>query len=308
MRRTAVAPAPVGGRWWVWPLVALLALGAGYSGTRFLFAGSPGAATRPVNVLVLGIDDARSDVTMVVHYDPKTGQIGVLSVPRDSMVQIPGRKGFDKMNAAHAYGGQADGPKLAEQTVSNYLGVPIDYWVRMDFASFPQVINALGGVELDIAKPMDYDDPYQNLHIHFKPGKQTLNGQQALEYVRYRQDSVDPSRVTGSDIDREQRQHAFLLALMNSVKQRGTLLRLPLIIPAAYHAVSTDMPIDVATRLAGAAKSLGVAGLVMGTVPGHPEMVDDLWYWKSSTQEVRDAVDKYLLHPASPQASTLTAA
>lgn len=308
MARSPAAPAPSGGRWWVWPLVALLALGAGYSGARFYFSGNAATASKPVTVLVLGIDEARSDVTMVVRYDPRTQAIGLLSLPRDSMVQIPGRQGYDKLNAAHAYGGAENGPKLAEQTVANYLGIAIDYWVRFDFASFPKVIDALGGVDINIAKPMDYDDPYQDLHIHFKPGQKHLDGQQALEYVRYRQDSVDPSRVTGSDVDREDRQHRFLQALVASVKQSGTLLRLPLVLPAAYHAVATDMPLDVATRLAVAAKNLGIENLVMGTVPGHSEIVDGLWYWKSSPQEVREAVDKYLLHPALPKTSALTAA
>lgn len=287
-----------GVRWWVWPLVAILALGAGYSGTRFLFGGT---LQRPVNVLVLGIDEARSDVTMVVRFDPNSKTIAALSIPRDSMVAIPGRQGLDKINAAHAYGGPVDGPKLALQTVQNYLGIPIDYFARLDFDTFPQVIDAMGGVEMDISKPMDYDDPYQNLAIHFKPGHYTLTGQQALEYVRYRKDSVDPSRVTGSDIDREERQHQFLKTLLASAKKHGTLVRLPLIIPTAYKAVHTNMPLDVATRLAVAARGLTEQSLVIGTVPGKAEYIDDLWYWKSTPEQVRTAVDKYLLHPAAAQ-------
>lgn len=304
MQRTPGAPPRTGRRWWVWPLVALLALGAGYSGTRFLFAGPAGAITRPVTVLVMGIDEARSDVNIVARYDPKTQTVGLLSLPRDSMVQIPGRKGYDKINAAHAFGGQENGPKLAEQTVAGYLGVPIDYWVRLDFAGFARVITAMGGVEIDIPQPMDYDDPYQNLHIHFKPGRQTLDGQKALEYVRYRTDSVDPGRVSGSDIERESRQHTFLKAVLTTLRKTGTLLRLPLIIPAAYHAVSTNMPLDVATGLATTAKDLSEQNLTMGTVPGKGEMVDGVWYWRSTPQEIREAVDRYLINPPAPVTKT----
>lgn len=295
-QRTHARPAPVTPPWKAWLIFAVLLVATGFSASRYFF---PHNLT-PINVLVLGIDDARSDTMIVAHYDPGQHLVSLLSIPRDSKVVIPGRKGYDKINAAHAYGGDKDGPLLAKQTVQQYLGIQIDYWVRFDFQGFPKLIDALGGVDLTIAHPMDYDDPYQDLHIHFKPGQHHLDGKQALEFVRYRKDSVDPNRVSGSDIDREGRQHEFLRALLTSLHKRGALLRLPAVIPAAYKAVSTDMPTSVATDLAALARSVGPDRLITGTVPGTDSNEPDGWFWISTPAEVRDAVDRYLRHPQPP--------
>ena len=138
----------------------------------------------------------RTDTIMLVGFNPRTGDAGVLSIPRDTRVEIPGRPGFHRINVAYALGG----PRLLMRTVEELLGVDVHHYVTINFSGFERFIDALGGVEVEIQRPMRYDDFAQGLHIDLPAGRQVLNGRQALHYVRYRADGlgdvslVDPAR------------------------------------------------------------------------------------------------------------------
>ena len=128
----------------------------------------------------------------------------MLSIPRDSRVKIDGH-GWDKINHAYAYGGS----KLSKSVVEKLLGIPIEYTVVMNFQGFVRMIDALGGVTIDVEKRMYYSDPYDDdrgLYIDLHPGVQKLNGKAAIEYVRYRDEEGDIGRVA--------RQQKFLTALL----------------------------------------------------------------------------------------------
>ena len=149
-----------------------------------------------INVLLLGIDDGdseaaesepkRTDAMMLASFDPEGNEVALVSMPRDTMVQIPGHKGYDKINAAYAYGGVM----LAKQTVANLLRVPIHYYVLVDWRAFKESIDLIGGVDLYVDKDMYYEDPYADLVIDIKHGYQHLNGELAGQYVRFRKDEL----------------------------------------------------------------------------------------------------------------------
>src|SRR5690606_13458695 len=122
----------------------------------------------------------RTDTIILATIDKAEGSIHAVAIPRDTRVRIPGRSGYDRINAAHAYGG----PKLAVRTVEELLGIEIDYYVRIDYEGFETIIDTLGGVVIDVERPMRYVDRAQGLDIDLKPGVQLLNGKQALDYVR----------------------------------------------------------------------------------------------------------------------------
>ncbi|MEW5935100.1 MAG: LCP family protein, partial [Bacillota bacterium] len=184
-----------------------------------------------VNVLVLGLDyqldssgkpiadwrrsHGRADTVMLVSFDLERREVGVLSLPRDSRVDIPGR-GLDKLNAAHAYGG----PGLAMRTVQELTGVPVHYYVRTSFDGVARMVDLLGGVEFDVPRNMDYEDPTQDLYIHLKAGRQVLDGKSALQLLRFRQ-------YPEGDIDRIRVQQAFLMAAARKALSVVTLARLP---------------------------------------------------------------------------------
>ena len=138
------------------------------------------------NFLLLGSDKGggNADTIIVASYDTKSQKVGVLSVPRDTMVDRDwSRNG--KINAALGHGG----PELLAEEITKTLGVPIDYYFHINLQGFVALVDELGGVDVDIPVDMNYDDPYQNLHIHFKKGPQHLDGQAAMEAVRYRHDN-----------------------------------------------------------------------------------------------------------------------
>lgn len=159
-----------------------------------------------VHFLLVGVDDkgqegSRSDTMVFAVFRPVDKDVALLSLPRDSLVTIPGY-GEDKLNAAYAYGGK----DLLESTVESLLRTRIDHTLIMDFNSFPKIINAMGGVVLDVPQDMYYEDPYQDLLIDIKAGEQRLWGEEALAFVRWRDDGQ-------GDLGRIERQQAFLQAL-----------------------------------------------------------------------------------------------
>lgn len=231
------------------------------NGLGYRVAADPAADER-INVLVLGIDAEgddihRSDTMMVVSIDPLTRRIGVLSIPRDTLVAIPGRRQREKIAHAHAHGG----PSRAMEAVRDFLGEPVHYYVRVDFRGFKALVDALGGVTIDVEKPMRYVDPYQNLNINLGKGVQRLDGDKALQYVRYRQDG---------DIPRIRRQQKFLRALADQAWSLGAAPRLPRLVRELSRYVDTDMSPETVLRIARLAAAAGREGIEMGAVATEP--------------------------------------
>ena len=229
------------------------------------------------NILVLGVDKrdgdvGRSDTMFVVMLDPKNEHMSLLSIPRDTMVRIPGN-GWNKINHAYAYGGH----KLSEQTVENFLGIKINNYVLIDIKGFVGLVDALGGIDIDVEKNMTYSDPYddgtEGLVIHLVKGRQHLSGQHAMEYVRYRDEEGDIGRI--------KRQQKFIKAVYEKAMQPETLLKLPAIISSISKMITTDVPVQdmlsVLKAMKGGSQVMG--DLKMAMVPGHPADIEEINYW-----------------------------
>ena len=170
-----------------------------------------------LHVLIIGEDDGlvapgksvtgRSDTLMVASYDPKSGDVSLLSIPRDTLVEIPGRVNQDKINHAFVFGGV----DLTLRTVSKFLNMPLRYYVHVQTDGFRRIVDALGGVTIDVEKNMRYKDEAGDLYINLKQGEQVLTGKQAEGYVRYRLDS---------DIKRTERQQKFIAAALKGFLER----------------------------------------------------------------------------------------
>ena len=207
-----------------------------------LFGGAEDIAREPMNVLVVGVDKrppdskeaqvemTRTDTIMLVRLVPKTGEVKLLSVPRDLLLEIaPGAE--DRINAAYAYGG-------IEQTMGaleNYTGVPIDHYAIVDFAGFEAVVDAMGGVEVDVEDEMP---PEWNM----EEGIQRLNGARALRYARYRDTAC-------GDLDRIKRQQQLVAALRSKALRWNTVTKLPEIARVMNENVETDLGLDDAISL-----------------------------------------------------------
>jgi len=242
-------------------------------------------ATDKSIVLIMGVDIrkddvGRSDTMMIATIDPRLDQATLLSIPRDTRVKIRGR-GYDKINAAFAYGGVA----LSESTVENFLGIDIDHYVLIDTSSFVKIIDAIGGVDIDVEKRMYYEDPWDDnggLVIDLYPGQQHMDGKTAVTYVRYRDSEGDIGRV--------QRQQAFMKACMDKVTSPEIVPRIPKIVREVIDAVETDMSLRQLLELAGALKAAASHGLETDMVPGYPLYIDDISYWIPDVEEVRISV------------------
>ncbi|GAP62627.1 hypothetical protein ARMA_1050 [Ardenticatena maritima] len=194
----------------------------------------------PVHVLVLGIDQRpgengpfRTDTMLLVRFNPATRRIALLSIPRDLWVDIP-TVGENRINTAHFFGG----PDLARQTVQQTLGVAVHYYVVVNFDGFTQIIDAMGGIDVDVPETL-HDENYPTedygvTTIHIEAGPHHMDGRTALIYAR--------SRYSTNDFDRAQRQQQILAAMKARLQQPGAWWRLPRVAQAVFNAVESDIP------------------------------------------------------------------
>ncbi len=184
-----------------------------------------------LNVLLLGYqnDEGNSDTIVLAHLDIDRRTATLVSIPRDTWIEIPGH-GHQKINSAIGFGG----PSTSAKVVSALVGVPIDATIALQPEGAKQLVDAMGGMNVDVERDMDYDDNYGNLHIHLKKGEQYLTGGQVLEYLRFRHD-------VESDWGRVRRQQAVLKALVNQMSQPQNWAKLPHLMALAHNDMSTTL-------------------------------------------------------------------
>jgi LCP family protein required for cell wall assembly len=218
------------------------------AGDLLAMARAPGerafAKKNKLNILCLGVDYnhdsksmlftkfARTDTNFVISVDRAARRFNILSIPRDLYVEIPDI-GWDRMNAVYAR--EENGArKLTVKTVEHLLGVPIDHYVIIKPYAAERVVDALGGVTLNVEKDMDYDDNWGQLHIHLKKGVQRLNGSQAVGYARFRADEE-------GDRGRMRRQQQFMAAIAGELKKFQTLPKLNAVTRALRDNIETTL-------------------------------------------------------------------
>jgi polyisoprenyl-teichoic acid--peptidoglycan teichoic acid transferase len=228
-----------------------------------------------INILILGVGGAGhdgpelSDTMMVASIDPKTKDVAMLSIPRDLYVKIPGH-GQGKVNSANSAGG----PQLAEQVVQTVLGVPIHYYIKVDFSGFKQAVDAVGGVDIynktslyDPEYPCDYSQA-KSCGFHLAAGQYHMNGTLALEYARCRKGTC------GNDFGRASRQQDVLVALRQRALQLSTLtnpVKIAGLIDALGGHITTDLRLGDIEKLAGMLKDVDTSKInqkVLTTAPG----------------------------------------
>lgn len=187
---------------------------------------------------------------------------------------------------------------MTVKTVSEFLGVRIDYYIETDFAGFSKIIDTLGGVEINVEKDMQYTDVAGGLYIDIKAGPQVLDGKTALEYVRYRDylgdvALVDPNyEIYGGRVERQRK---FILAVIKEVLQPKTLLKLPRLLRQIWDAVDTNAPWTTALKLAFAADRFTLDRIETAIVPGTSEQINGAWYWIADSERTKQVVD-WIIH------------
>lgn len=244
----------------------------------------------PVSVLFLGLDSrdgdlsGRTDAMLLATFNPEDDSVQMLNIPRDSLVPISGY-GEDKINHAHAYGGV----DLTIDTVESYLDIPIDYVVSLNFDAFMEIIDTMGGVTVDV--PMDIADTDNATYgtIEISEGRQTLDGEEALAYVRMRKD--DPR----GDLGRGDRQKDVLEALIHEVASLQTLTRFNSFVDALDNNLSTNLRFSQIISMHGYAGELD--NIESFSLEGEDTTVNGVYYYQvyeSSRQEVSDQFRQHL--------------
>lgn len=207
---------------------------------------SRGGDIEDFNIIVAGLDNVgdtrRTDSIIVAHISMKNKIASVVFIPRDSRVAIPGRRGFDKINAAYSYG-EID---LMKSTIEQFLGIEVNNYAILYVSGFIKLIDALGGVDnVCVEKRMKYTDRAQNLHIDLQPGCQTLDGEKAMQYARFRHDAE-------GDFGRIRRQQQIMKLLSEKALSTDIFKNLPKIIGvlSSEKLVSTNMSMDEMLSLA----------------------------------------------------------
>lgn len=233
----------------------------------------------PFSVLLLGVDErpgdgGRSDTMIVLTVNPETNSTKMLSIPRDTYTEIVGHGTSDKINHAYAYGGA----KMAIQSVENLFDIPIDFFVQVNMESFKEIVNAVGGV--DVISPLDFDlEGY-----HFNKGPLTLNGDEALKYVRMRKE--DPR----GDWGRQDRQRQVVEAVMKKGASVSTLVNYRPIFDAIQNNFKTNMTFDemvsIQKHYKDAAKQLEQLHLE----EGEGQFIGNIWYYMPNEEELNEVI------------------
>lgn len=241
--------------------------------------------TDVLTFLMVGVDadehpdigeHGRTDTMMVVRVNFKTGAIKLLSLPRDSRVDIDGN--LDKLNHAHAYGGI---PKLKEVLQRNF-DIHVDYYVKVTFDAVKEMVDAMGGITLDV--PVEIHEP--TLHVMLDPGVQTLDGNEALMFVRYRKG------YENGDIGRVKAQQYFMKEFVKQLLSPKNIWNLPDLVTSFYKYVETNMLLGQVVKLLPYANKLSSDKMDVYTLPGDGEYIGDTSYyvldWQATNEMIRE--------------------
>ncbi|OUB98892.1 LytR family transcriptional regulator [Bacillus thuringiensis serovar medellin] len=249
----------------------------------------------PFTILIMGIEDyatdgknGRTDSLMFATVNPKTKKVSLMSIPRDSRVPIVGKGKEDKINAAHAYGGE----EMAIKTVEGFLKVPVDHYIKIDFQGFKGIVDAVGGVTVDV--PFDFwerSDVDYYKKIQFKQGQQNLNGEEALAYVRMRKQ--DPN----GDYGRAARQRQLLAAVAQKLNSTSTVFKIKDLTTVVGKYIKTDIPISDGLALYNKLSGFDPSTIQTLKLEGEDKKIGGIYYFLPdpiSVETVRNEIEKEL--------------
>lgn len=244
------------------------------------------------NILLLGkdlsynekgqaINEGRTDTMVLVQLDPYRNKIKIVSIPRDSFVEIPGY-GMRKINSAFVIGGK----EMAKEAVSSLMGIGIDRCMVIELDGLVRIVDSLGGVKVFVDKDLKYTDHAAKLFIDLKKGDRKLNGKQAEEYLRFRHDAL-------SDIGRVDRQQVFLSAVVKKLSSPLTVFRFPFLLPAVKTCAETDISFGNLVKFGNFVRMAGPENIERKVLPGNfPPEKSGLGCWFVDREGVANMLDE----------------
>ncbi len=272
-----------------------------------------GIFTPPVrtNILIVGVDkaEALTDVMMIASFISTTGEVNLISLPRDTYIKYEGQKlkelrkinssapNHMKANSVYAYG-KKEGIQLLESTIEDMLGIKIDYYVKVDLKAFKNIVDAVGGIYFDVPKGgLKYSDPTQDLYINLKEGRQLLNGEDAEGLVRFRKGYVR------QDLQRVEVQQQFIKEFITQVLDKETLMNnLGGIALNLIKYVDTDFGITDLPKYINLIPTINPNNIKTATLPGSPTTIDGLSYYLLDMEESKKIIDEFFYGNTDPDA------
>lgn len=250
-----------------------------------------------LNILMLGGDfvGANTDTMIVVNINPLKRKVKLLSIPRDTRIEV--NNGYQKINYAYAAGGG----QFACKTVENLLGIRLDYYVYININTFRYIIDALGGVDFEVTQDMDYDDSSQDLHIHLTKGMQHLDGAQSEGFMRFRQ--YNSGKVTqyydGSDILRIKGQQEYIKQFIKQKANLYSMTKFKDVLELVLKNMDTNLNLNDILKLLSFSNNFDLEDIKMITIPGTSEDGEN-WYYildKEKSNELLEEEDFNSLEP-----------
>ena len=216
----------------------------------------------------------RTDTMILTRINFDTGEVRMLNLPRDTQYKFPNGK-YVKLNAGHATGGS----ELALKYINNLTGLQVEEYAKVDYMAVKNLVDSIGGVEFEIP---------------FKSGLQTINGQQAIEFLRWRKNSPGiPMPTDGSDISRIEHQQQFIKAVISQALSFKNVFKLPKILRVVLPNVETNIPIETILKMATSAGKIDTENIKTMTLPGHAENdAEGISYWIMNKAEADNLINE----------------
>lgn len=233
---------------------------------------SSSSKKKVINALICGKNEELTDTIIYLKYNVETGKIGMMSIPRDtSIVSNPTLSSVYKINYMY----QSKGIMSLVNQVENMLDVNIDYYLVFDASMLKEMVDAIGGVEVDVPIRMKYDDGSQDLHIDLQPGKQVLNGEQAEGFVRFRHNNDMTVGYPMGDVQRTEVQQDFIKSFISQVLSAKNISKIPDLINIGLKNTETNITAREATKYITDASKIDISGMYSCTAPGDLKDVGD---------------------------------
>lgn len=251
-----------------------------------------------INALIAGTNQNLTDTMIYVNYNVETGKVAMMSIPRDTYITNEYCVGH-KLNALY----RGKNTQAFIDQIEELIGVDIDYYLIFDSKMLIDIVDKVGGVEVDVPVRMKYDDPTQNLHIDLKKGKQVLNGKQAEQFVRYRKGN-DGSGYARGDLQRTEVQQQFIKNFISTVLSAKNLTKIPDLINVALDNTDTNITAREALKYSTDVMKIDTSNISSCTAPGEAKYINNISYFVMDKEKTKELVKNKLVDNSSDETTT----
>ena len=251
-----------------------------------------------INALIVGTNQNLTDTMMYVNYNVETGKVAMMSIPRDTYITNEYCVGH-KLNSLY----RGKNTQAFVEQIEELIGVDIDYYLIFDSKMLIDIVDKVGGVEVDVPVRMKYDDPTQNLHIDLKKGTQVLNGKQAEQFVRYRKGN-DGSGYARGDLQRTEVQQQFIKNFISTVLSAKNLTKIPDLINVALDNTDTNITAREALKYSTDVMKIDTSNISSCTAPGEAKYMNNISYFVMDKEKTKELVKNKLVDNSSEETTT----